>query len=581
MNIRVLPQEIAAKIAAGEVVERPLSVVKELLENSIDAGADEINIQIEEGGRRLILVEDNGAGIAASEADIALERYATSKISSIEDLESIRSLGFRGEALASIAAVSRMDLLTRYKPEDVGIHLIIEGSKTIHREAAGLNHGTRIMVKDLFYNVPARRKFLKSERTERRVIRDLLSRYALYYADIRFNLEMEGRKLLGTNGNGNRREILSQLYDVNTARELLDLKVVDDFLSLKGFISPTGISRSNRKEIIFFINGRLIGDASLTAAVTRAYQNHLMVGRYPIAVLFLDISPEEIDVNVHPTKAEVRFREPGRIFSLIHSAVRKTISAYSDAPAVMPNIWSSTLDHARQINPAWQFSGEQAGLRELEATDEGLSEEKGASVHAEAAELVHIPLLRLIGQIGRTYLVAEGPDGLYLIDQHAAHERVLFERFLKNPASINSQFLLEPVIVQIPGQIEADLQGQIEVLTKYGFKIENFGPATYKILAVPALIKHIGPKEAFISALEEDQEDASLIEEAQVNKMVTRICKRAAVKGGQVLSPEEQENLLRDLEACESPRTCPHGRPTMIHLSVDMLERQFGRRGSR
>lgn len=576
MTIKVLSQEIASKIAAGEVVERPLSVVKELLENSIDAGADEISIKIEEGGRRLIQVEDNGAGIAASEADLALERYATSKISSIEDLETIRSLGFRGEALASIAAVSRLDLMTRYGPEDVGIHLIVEGGEIVNREPAGLNHGTRIMVKDLFYNVPARRKFLKSERTERKVIKDLIARYALHYADIRFNLLIEDRKLLATNGNGNRREVLSQVYDVNTAKELLDLKVVDDFLSLEGFISPTGISRSNRKEILFFINGRLISDASLTAAVTRAYQNLIMVGRYPIAVLFLDINPEEVDVNVHPTKAEVRFQEPGRIFSLIHSAVRKTISAYSDVPAIAPTIWSSAPGPAREIDPAWQFSTE-----EPKTTSETSQNVSSEPVGEHLPEFTNVPLLRLIGQIGRTYLVAEGPDGLYLIDQHAAHERVLFEQFLKNPALISSQYLLEPVVVQLPGQIEADVQPQITVLEKYGFKIENFGPATYKINAIPTVIIHLDPREAFISALEEDQEDNSLLEEAQANKMITRICKRAAVKGGQVLSIEEQEKLLRDLETCESPRTCPHGRPTMIHLSVDMLERQFGRRGSR
>ena len=557
-------------------MERPFSVVKELLENSIDAGADDVSILIEEGGRRLIQVEDNGTGIAASEADLALKRYATSKISSVEDLESIKSLGFRGEALASIAAVSRLELLTKSEPEDVGVHLVVEGGEIINRQPAGLHHGTRVTVKDLFYNVPARRKFLKSERAERQAIRDLVSRYALYYASIRFTLTVEGRQLLATNGNGSRREVLSKLYDVTTAQKMLDLKVVDDYLSLQGFISPSGISRSNRKEIHFFINGRLIGDTSLTAAVTRAYQNLLMIGRYPIAVLFLDIDPEKVDVNVHPTKAEVRFQEPNRIFSLIHSAVRKTISAFSDVPIVSSSLWSSAPQPTRVIDPAWQFSSE-----EVQEEDKVPQKAGDESVQAYTPELTKVPLLRLIGQIGRTYLVAEGPDGLYLIDQHAAHERVLFERFLKGNTEINSQYLLEPVVVQLPGQIEADLQQPIQTLEKYGFKIENFGPETYKIKAIPQVIAHFDPREAFISALEEDQEDSSLLEEAQANKLISRICKHAAVKGGQVLSPDEQEKLLRDLEACESPRTCPHGRPTMIHLSVDMLERQFGRRGSR
>ena len=588
MTIRKLSQDIASKIAAGEVVERPLSVVKELLENSIDAGATEINIQIEGAGSRLIQVEDNGIGIPASEAALALQRYATSKISAIEDLDTIRSLGFRGEALASIAAVSRMTLISKSGDEDVGIRMNVEDGKIIDRQAAGLSNGTRIMVEDLFFNVPARRKFLKSERTERRIINELVTRYALCYADKRFKLNLEGRTVLSTNGNGERREVLSQVYDVETAKAMLDLKVVDEYMSLEGFISPTSISRSNRKEIFFFINGRLISDTALTAAVTRAYQNMLMVGRYPISVIFMTIDPQQVDVNVHPTKAEVRFQEPNRIFGLIHSAVRKTISAYSDVPIISQSIWHSAGGgQAREIDPAWTFSSDFTPATAGEtASDEALVENSediaGVSSAASAeAKLIHIPLLRLVGQIGRTYLAAEGPDGLYLIDQHAAHERVLFERFLKNPDRNDSQYLLEPVVVQVPGKIEADLTVQIKQLNKLGFKIENFGPSTYKISAVPVVISKMDPKEAFISAIEEDEEDSSLLENAKENKMVTRICKRAAVKGGQILSVEEQEKLVRDLEACESPRTCPHGRPTMIHLSVDMLERQFGRRGAR
>ena len=580
MTIKKLSRDIASKIAAGEVVERPLSVVKELMENAIDAAATEINIRIEEAGRRLVHVEDNGAGIPAGEADLALQRYATSKIDSIDDLEKIKTLGFRGEALASIAAVSRLKMDSKTSSEDIGVHLVVEGGEINNQEPAGLGNGTKIEVEDLFFNVPARRKFLKSERTERGAISELVTRYALFYADIRFRLEMEGRQVLSTNGSGNRREVLSQIHDVKTARTMLDLKVVDEYLSLQGFISPTGLSRSNRKEIYFFINGRLVADASLTAAVTRAYQNMLMVGRYPLAALFLEIDPQEVDVNVHPTKAEVRFREPHRIFGLVHSAVRKTISAFSDVPTVSPSIWSSSP--ATGIDPAWGFSSEaqtvqQSGQFFQDQTKEGEIEsgQQGKSL------MLDIPLLRLVGQIGRTYLVAEGPDGLYLIDQHAAHERVLFEKFLVNKTATNSQYLLEPAVVEIPAQVDQDLEERIAILNHLGFKIEAFGPGTCKILAVPVVISHLDPQEAFISALQEDEEDSSLVESETEKKLVTRICKRAAVKGGQVLSNEEQEKLLRDLERCESPRTCPHGRPTMIHLSVDTLERQFGRRGAR
>lgn len=581
MTIKKLSQDIASKIAAGEVVERPFSVVKELLENAIDAGATEINIRVENAGRRLIQVEDNGIGIPAAEAAVALQRYATSKISALSDLENINTLGFRGEALASIAAVSRLKLDSKTGEEDVGVHLLVEGGEIIEQSAAGLSNGTKITVEDLFFNVPARRKFLKSERTERSIIADLVTRYALYYAGIRFQLNMEGRQMLVTNGNGDRREVLSRIHDVKTARAMLDLKVVDEYLSVDGFISPTGISRSNRKEIFFFINGRLITDTTLTAAVTRAYQNMLMVGRYPLAAVFLKIDPQEVDVNVHPTKAEIRFRESNRVFSLIHSAVRKTISAFSDVPQVSQSIWKGSGGPVRGIDPAWQFSADTGQAPTASAPlKEDVQKGEVPSGQVESA-FVPVPLLRLIGQIGRTYLVAEGPDGLYLIDQHAAHERVLFEQFLARKTAADSQYLLEPVVVELPGRIEKDLENEIAMLNQLGFKIENFGPSTYKITAVPVVISHLDPREAFISALEEDEEDNSLLDSEVERKMVTRICKRAAVKGGQVLSTEEQERLVRDLEQCSSPRTCPHGRPTMIHLSVDMLERQFGRQGSR
>jgi len=580
MTIKILSQNVAAKIAAGEVVERPLSVVKELMENAIDAGASEIKIRVESGGQRLIQVEDNGIGIASDEAALALQRYATSKITQVEDLDSIQTLGFRGEALASIAAVSRFTLDSQTADEKMGIHLSVEGGDILAQEPAGLNQGTRIKAEDLFYNVPARRKFLKSENTERRAISDLVSRYALYYAHIRFQFNMEGRQVLNTNGSGERREVLSQLYDVNTARDLLDLKVVDEYLGVEGFLSPVGISRSNRKEIFFFINGRLVGDSALTAAVTQAYQNMLMVGRYPIAAVFLRIDPQEVDVNVHPTKAEIRFHEPGRIFGLLNSAVRKHISAFSNVPQISPTFWNSGASRQRDVDPAWQFAGE---VSRDYAPQIGAAGEIEAQPQGQPGEpaLLHVPLLRLVGQIGRTYLVAEGPDGLYLIDQHAAHERVLFERLLKEHTASDSQYLLEAVVVQVPGQMDADLAPQIDVLNHLGFKIENFGPSTYKIHALPVVISRFDPREAFLSALETDEDDNSWVEGEQENRLISRICKRIAIKGGQTLSQEEQEQLIRELEQCESPRTCPHGRPTMIHLSVDMLERQFGRRGAR
>ena len=581
MPIKKLSQDVASKIAAGEVVERPLSVVKELLENAIDAQASEIEILIENAGQRLIQVMDNGVGIPIAETEIAIQRYATSKLTSLEDLESIQTLGFRGEALASIASVARLSLATRAVGEEMGSLTRVEGGQVMERSAAGLNSGTRVMVEDLFFNVPARRKFLKAENTERHAIAELVSRYALYYSAIRIKLLVEGRQLLLTNGNDDRREILAQIYDVSIARNLLDLKVTDEYLGVEGFISPLTLTRSNRKEIFFFLNGRGISDASLGAAVTQAYHNLLMVGRFPLAAIFLKIDPREVDVNVHPTKAEVRFRESRRIFSLLHSAVRKSISTLADIPTVSPSIWTGWKSENRSIDPAWSMAAKSDSKNFGMGSEQTPVHSLEGSRPMSETPLVKVPLLRLIGQIGRTYLVAEGPDGLYLIDQHAAHERVLFEKFLNKTLPPGSQYLLEPIVVQIPERLEGDFQTQLDLMTRIGFSIENFGPAAYRIQAVPQIISQLDPTEAFLSALEEDDEDATLVEQEKDKQLIARICKRAAVKGGQVLSIDEQERLVRDLEQCESPRTCPHGRPTMIHLSVDMLERQFGRRGSR
>ena len=575
MLIKELPKSVSSKIAAGEVVERPASVVKELIENSIDANASAINIRVIDAGRTLIEVEDNGNGISREEAEIAVRRYATSKISVIEDLDRIRSLGFRGEALASIAAVSRFSLETRFQDESPGIAIRLDGGEGIARSEVGRNQGTRIKVENLFFNVPARQKFLKKDITEKRLISELIAWYALFYRHIRFSLQSDGKKVFATFGRGDRREILSQIYDLETARQLLEIDYQDSKIGIQGFTSPTGLTRSNRKEIIHFVNGRLISDPALTSAVLRAYHGLLMSGRFPITSLFLTIDPEEIDVNVHPTKAEIRFRDQGRVFSAVHSAVRKTISAYSPIPVFSPDIWSSFSQSGNTPEPAWKFA-QQAFTTEQE--DSVKSEDPAVSPPL----IEKVPLLRLIGQLGRTYLAAEGPDGLYLIDQHAAHERVLFEKMeCSGEGPAVSQMLLEPITLHLPSGLMDVFISVQETLQKIGFIAEPFGPDSIKISAVPAVIQKLDAGDALISALEADEEDRSVVELNREQRIISRICKRAAVKGGQVLSAEEQERLVRDLENCESPRTCPHGRPTMIHLSVDTLARQFGRLGSR
>jgi len=576
MPIIILPKEVASKIAAGEVVERPVSVVKELLENSIDAGATEISIKIEQAGKKLIEVIDNGEGIAYKESDIAFKRYATSKISSSEDLEKINSLGFRGEALASIATISRFTIESRVINKETGFSTVIEGGDKIGKKSIGRSVGTLIKVEDLFFNVPARLKFLKKDITERRLINLIVSRYALFYSGIRFSLVQEGKKILATNGKNNRREILSQIYDLDTAKSLLEVNYSDEYLQIKGYTSPLNISRSTRKEIFFFINGRLVSDPVLASSITRAYHGLLMVGRFPITNLFINISPTEVDVNVHPTKAEVRLRNSNKVFTAIQRIIRKTIAAYAPYAAVSPRIWKTPEFTKDEGNIKIGFSGS------IDPVQEAQLDGQFKSISLDPSKVSGLPLLRSIGQLGLTYIIAEGPDGLYLIDQHAAHERILFEKIANQGVGEKiSQFLLEPVPVTFPDSQFEQLEQQLDLLTGIGFQLEPFGPGTYKIMAVPQILSSMDPKEALLIAISDDQNSPKeLVDAGNREKMITQICKRLAIKGGQVLSVQEQEQLIRDLENCVNPRTCPHGRPTMIHISVGVLERQFGRRGS-
>lgn len=585
MPIRILSSEVASQIAAGEVVERPASVVKELVENALDAGARSVSISIEAAGRSLIEVADDGTGIPALELALAVSRHATSKLASARELFSISTLGFRGEALASIGSVSRLTVTSRASDAEVGARIRVEGGQEGQVEQTGVPVGTVVRVEDLFYNVPARLKFLKSDITERRAIDTFVARYALAYPEVRFKLS-EGRKnTLQTSGDGDRRAILATLYGVETARQMLEVIAEDDGLQLTGFISPTSVTRSNRREMTFFINGRWVQDIPLNAALTQAYHTMLMVGRYPLATLFLQIDPAAVDVNVHPAKAEVRFREQDKVFSFVQRAVRRALLAYAPVPSLTPpTLWGGIASQGQGYPPSGVGLGglDWSMARDANQTDEPVA---GQSTGSEAGQstFVGLPLLRLIGQIGATYLVAEGPDGLYLVDQHAAHERVLFEKLMlqHDKRNIPSQSLLEPESVTLPPAQAALLDGQLELLQGFGFRVEPFGPNTFQVRAMPALFSGSDATAALRALVEDFEEDETPLQEELEARLAARVCKRMAVKAGQALSGDEQRALLTDLENCDSPRTCPHGRPTMIHLSVDMLERQFGRKGAR
>lgn len=577
MPIRILADEVASQIAAGEVVERPASVVKELLENGLDAKAREIRIRVEQAGKRLIEVSDDGSGISFPEVELAVARHATSKLYRAEDLFNIHTLGFRGEALASIGSVSQMTIITRCEDSRVGARLVVTSGKTLPIEQVGVPTGTVVQVENLFFNVPARLKFLKSDQTERNQINNLVIRYALAYPEVRFLLTQDDKKILHTTGSGQRREILAQFYGADSARKMLELSLEDESTRITGFISPVGMTRSNRRELTFFVNGRWVVDTGLSSALFKAYQTLIMVGRFPIAVLFLELKSEDVDINVHPAKAEIRFRQPDQVFGLVQRAVRRALTVYSSPPPISAPYWKNIPSQNRSLDPAWGLSA---------GAETAFVSQPPASVSGSTNSHIGMPvspalLLRVVGQIGAAYIVAEGPDGLYLIDQHAAHERVLFERLMVQKSdSIASQNLLEAVTVQLSPSSAQLLLTQIPLLKDLGFGLEEFGPHTFRIRAVPAILTGIDPTAAVRLVVEDFEEDEAPLQSKIEERLVARICKRAAVKAGQLLSIEEQRTLVRELETCNSPRTCPHGRPTMIYLSVDLLERQFGRRGS-
>ena len=586
MPIRVLPEEVASQIAAGEVVERPSSVVKELVENSIDAGARDVRVEARAGGKRFIRVTDDGCGVPAAEVALAFHRHSTSKLATADDLTRITTLGFRGEALASIAAVSRVTFVTRAADEPVGTLLRLEGGQVVTRQESGRPPGTAVTVEELFFNVPARRKFLRTERTERRHIDAWLTRYAMAYPGLGFTLVHDGRAVFQSPGNDRLRDVLVAVYGLEVGAAFLEI-IPDDphpanGIRVTGFASPPALHRANRGYITLFVNGRWVQDARLTYATTQAYHTLLPSGRYPLAVVMVRMPPADVDVNVHPAKAEVRFRDGDAVFRAVQKAVRRTLLERSPVPiaARPPTAWPDsparwTEDRRERLarlrpQPAGEQLRLQADKLDVEPPGRALTPPGG-----------RIPPLRVVGQVGATYIVAEGPQGMYLLDQHAAHERVLFERLLaeRERAEVASQALLEPQPVELPPEAASLLEEHLEVLRDLGFQVEPFGGTTMLVRALPAIVAQTDPRQVLedvAAALEAgDAPLGGTIEEA----VARQVCKRAAVKAGQVLAQAEMEDLVRALERCASPRTCPHGRPTMIHLSVEQLAREFGRSG--
>jgi DNA mismatch repair protein MutL len=628
MSIRVLPDTLIARIAAGEVVERPSSAVKELIENAIDAGAGEIRVECIEGGKRLIRVSDDGAGIPADEVALAFEHHATSKLASVDDLSDIRTLGFRGEALASIASVSQIACVTRHRDETSGTLIRFDNGSVVAHERIGRTPGTTMTIEHLFARVPARLKFLKSTQTERGHIDGIVTRYALAYPQLRFTLLHDGRRTFQSLGTGRLRDVLIEVYGTDAVEHMVVVGDADDVgpasndrmdaghagYYVRGYAALPSLNHGNRSRITLFVNGRPVQDIRLSYAVVQAYHTLLMTGRYPIAVILVRLPPDEVDVNVHPAKAEVRFRDADAVFSAVQRAVRIALLANMappEPPSVLENSgqrpadpWGMPRDprsddraeasglttpdagviEPSQMRLAGSETWERVGIARQASHGPGWLQPPLASpTHSSIPRTAtsSLPALRILGQLAQTYILAEGPEGLYLIDQHAAHERVLWEKMLAQHdlGGVPAQALLDPVAVAVPADSAHLLEDQLEPLQSLGFDMEPFGGNSFLVRAVPALMIQ-DDVAAAIREIVGDLEmgDPALRKDLEA-RVLRRVCKRMAIKAGRVLSFQEMAALVRDLEACESPRTCPHGRPTMIHIGVSQLEREFGRLG--
>lgn len=579
MPIRILPEEVASKIAAGEVVERPASVVKELVENSIDAVAGDVKVEMQEGGRRLIRVIDDGEGISADEVPVAFERYATSKLGAVEDLSHIATLGFRGEALSSIAAVSQLTVTTKAKGEGVGTLLRLEGGRVVRHEPHGAAQGTVVTVENLFYNIPARLKFLRSQATEGRHVTELVTCYAMAFPRLRFGLLSDGRRAFQSKGSGDLYEVLMDVYGLETAQQMLKIdreSTTKSAIVVHGFVSDPALHRSRGRHLITLVNGRWVRDRLISYAIREAYHTLLPRGRHPIAVVQVDLPPDQLDVNVHPAKSEVRFRNSGDAFAAVQKAVRQTLARKAPVPRASSSFgWERGLEtrQRRLVEMSRSMRPTRGELAlELHRTGEEAATAKGAPLRGK------LPMLRVLGQVGGTYVIAEGPTGMFLIDQHAAHERVLYERFQteRAEARVSSQRLLEPLVVQ-PGPRQAALmEERLVSLKEFGFEIEPFGGDTYLVRAVPAILQGTDLPQTILDIADE-ADNRDRVDSWQEMVTVNLAC-HGAVQAGQTLSMQQMRDLVRQLEETKLPRTCPHGRPTILHVSAEALQREFGRK---
>lgn len=632
-KIAVLSQNTIDKIAAGEVVERPASVVKELVENAIDAGATAITVEIKEGGISFIRVTDNGGGIPKEQVPLAFLRHATSKITQAEDLLQITSLGFRGEALSSISAVSQMEVITKAPEDFMGVRYVIEGGQEKVLEDVGAPNGTTMLVRNLFFNTPARKKFLKTAMTEAGYVSSYMEQLALSHHNISFKYMINGQLRLHTSGNANLKDVIYGIYGRDITRELLPVQYEVSGLSVSGFIGKPSIARGNRNFENYYINGRYVKSKLLMKAIEEAYKPYMMQHKYPFVCLQYDIHGEDVDVNVHPTKMEVRFQNQSAIYNATYDLITDALAGKEIIPEVSLTPKPAVGEKQAQIKeekipvpepfeknriaeekpvyapvglrpasaePKTESKAEPINVNEPikprepeiqakpeEQKKEAFPKENQAVEKAEQLELFDNRLLskearihhRIIGQLFDTYWLVEYDNKFYIIDQHAAHEKVLYERFLKEFAKkeILSQMISPPSLISLNLQESNLLKANLEIFREFGFEISEFGGKEYSIHAVPANIYGVSVQELFIQILDSlEQEHVSKTPDILAERIATAACK-AAVKGNNRLSVKEADALIDELLSLENPYNCPHGRPTIISMTKYELEKKFKR----
>jgi DNA mismatch repair protein MutL len=600
-KIVVLPESLSSKIAAGEVVERPASILKELLENALDAGATDITVELEKGGRGSIKVIDNGEGIESAEAPLAFERFATSKIYQFDDIYKVRSYGFRGEALPSIGAISRVEMVTRRASSLSGTRVVVEAGELKSIADTGSPVGTSVWVSHIFDPVPVRKKFLKAEATEQGYCMDVMTRIALSRPEVRIRVLAHGREILNVPATSDISERVSLVMGADFMDNMLPVKGAKGGMTVHGFVSKPDFTRSSAKQLYYFVNKRFIRDYLLNHAVMTAYRRLIEAKKYPAAVLFIDLSPGDVDVNVHPAKMEVRFRNPREIYdiiveTLVHALagiapgslgernrtmpagygerVQEALKRYTVASGSGKLFFNKTLaDYRKPVSEMGRISGEE---QSQPAPEKIRVEEKIRGGKINFADLEYV------GQFAGTYLVFSSPDALIVVDQHAAHERILFDKLKREAARrgekmLSQQLLIPEVVGLTPGEYTVIMES-MEVIEAMGIEVAPFGEKTVVVKSVPAALSHVEPKKLFFEIVGElsNVERILGLEERQERLFALLACK-GAVKANQKLSEAEATQLCRDLDATEFSSTCPHGRPVYIPFSLRDMEKLFKR----